>query len=285
MTKDNLVKSVLGPSARIESPLLGGMMNDSSIILCDGKRYVLYVSTEQANEMVNRPLEKEHLQIVYKLGITSKNVYFDTEKGIKINEFIEGSSIDKIKDYDLKKVAKLFHILHNSPVLSPEDYSPFKRFMGYEEEALSFNKNPNEDYLLIRDELLKNKDYLERQTKVLCHNDAQKSNIVKGEDGNYYLIDFEFMGNNDPIYDIATFGNGSVKEGFDLLNVYFDHPTQDQIKRYYLWRMYVSLQWYDVAIVKHYRGEGEAHHFNFLDVASYFLNNAKEAYQGYIKNK
>ena len=62
------------------------------------------------------------------------------------------------------------------------------------------------------------KDYLESQKMTLCHNDAQKSNIVKDLNDNYYLIDFEFMGNNDPIYDIATFGNGLVKEGFELLN-------------------------------------------------------------------
>jgi hypothetical protein len=46
--------------------------------------------------------------------------------------------------------------------------------------------------------------------------------------------------------------------------------------------LYVSLQWYAVALVKHYRGEGKVHNFNFLDVASHFLNNAKDAYQKFI---
>ena len=122
---------------------------------------------------------------------------------------------------------------------------------------------------------MKNKDFLESQKKVLCHNDAQKSNIIKSINDEYYLIDFEFMGNNDPIY---AFGNASVKEGFDLLNEYFINPSIDLKKRYYLWRMYVSLQWYNIALVKHYRGEGKIHHFNFLDVAKHFLNNAHDAY-------
>ena len=94
------------------------------------------------------------------------------------------------------------------------------------------------------------------------------------------------MGNNDPVYDIATFGNGLVSEGYKLLLYYFEgKPTVDEKKRYYLWRIFVSLQWHNVAIVKHYRGEGKTHGFDFLAVADFFLNNAKEAYRGLMEIK
>ena len=280
---EKLVLSLLGEGSSIESPLVGGMMNISYIIKDkNGKRYVLYISTEQANEMVDRPLEKEHQAIVASLGITSKNIYFDTAKGIKVNEFIEGVSLNNIDKFDYQKVADLFHKLHASKTLSKVDYNPFSRFLNsYEKEANEFQQNQDPKYKELRDFLFSNRSYLESQKKVLCHNDAQRSNIVKGEDGSYYLIDFEFVGNNDQIYDIATFGNGVVKEGRTLLDYYFGKPNIDQIKRYYLWRIYVSLQWYNVAIVKHFRGEGKAHGFNFMDVANFFLNNALDAYSGY----
>ena len=268
---------------RFFSPLIGGMMNESLIIKDGSKKYVLYVPTEQANEMVNRRLERDNQAIIYDLGITSKNIYFDVENGVKINEFIEGSSLDKISEYDLKKVANILHILHNSKKLSEENYNPFVRFAGYENEVSEFVKEMHPLYREIREELFKHKAYLESQKLALCHNDAQKSNIIKSVNDEYFLIDFEFMGNNDPIYDIATFGNGSVQEGFELLKEYAPEPSKDLIKRYYLWRMYISLQWYDVALVKHYRGEGEIHHYNFLEVAEHFLNNADEAYQQFKK--
>lgn len=280
-----LVKSVLGKDTVIVKPLVGGMMNLSYILKDkDGNRYVLYISTEQANEMVDRKLEKEHQAIAFGLGITSENVYFDTDKGIKINRFIEGSSIDKVSEFDYKKVAEVMKKFHSSKQLSKKDYSPFERFVGdYEKEALEFQPNPEKDYVVLRKFLFENKEFLQSQKKVLCHNDAQRSNIVKSVDDKYYLIDFEFVGNNDAIYDIATFGNGVVQEGRTLLDYYFGKPSIDEIKRYYLWRIYVSLQWYNVAIVKHYRGEGKAHGFNFLDVAAHFLNNAKDAYNGYMR--
>ena len=278
MKEELLIQQILGKEARIISPISGGMMNRSFLCEYLNKKYILYISTEQANEMVDRPLEKENQQLVYELGITSQNVYFDTTNGIKVNEYIDGVSIDKTNDYDPKKVAELLKKLHSSKKLSREDYGPFKRFIAYENEALSFVKEFDQDYKVIRNELLMNQAFLESQKKTLCHNDSQRSNIVKGDDGKYYLIDFEFVGNNDPIYDISAFGNGLVKEGFEVLKETYGNPSDDQKRRYYLWRIFLSLQWHNVAIVKHYRGEGEKHGFNFLDVAKHFFLNATEAY-------
>lgn len=284
MEKELLVKQILGEDAKILTPLYGGMMNESYIVSADGKKYVLYIATAQANEMVNRPLERDNQQIIYSLGITSKNVYFDTDTGIKINEYIEGKSLDHLESYDAKKVANLLKTMHNSPTLSKENYHPFPRFIAYEQEAETFNIIRSEDYRVLRNRLFTDRDFLESQPLVLCHNDAQKSNIVRSDKDEYFLIDFEFMMNNDRIYDIAAFGNGLVSEGRELLDFYFDgKPTKEEIKRYYLWRIFLSLQWHNVAIVKHYRGEGKTHNYNFLDVAEFFLNNAKEAYQRLIE--
>ena len=288
---NELIINILGEGAKIDHEMLGGMMNISyQIVDKNGKKYILYIPTEQANEMVDRVLEKEHQRIIYELGITSKNVYFDEKTGIKMNEFIEGDSINNIASFDYDKIATLFKKLHSSIMLSRKDYAPFTRFTEiYEKEALEFNKEISPLYTELRDFLFAKRDFLESQPLVLSHNDAQRSNIVKTPNDEYYFIDFEFVGNNDPIYDIAAFGNGLVSEGRKLLEKYFNgNPTDNEIRRYYLWRIYISLQWYNVAITKHYRGEGEKHGFNFLDVATHFLNNAKDAYDGYhleIKDK
>ena len=280
MTNMNeLLEKIFGKNAKVIAPLLGGMMNKSFIVENDGKKYVLYIATPQANEMVDRVLEQDNQKIVYELGLTSKNVYFDIKQGIKANECIEGSSLDKVDSFDYQKIAALFKKLHSSKQLSKEDYNPFERFLAYEEEALSFQKEFSLDYQLLRKTVFAHQDFLESQPLVLSHNDGQKSNIIKDPNNNYYLIDFEFMGNNDEIYDIATFGNGSVEEGYTLLEVYFDNnPSKEEKLRYYLWRIFISLQWHNVAITKHFRGEGKTHGYDFLSVANYFINNAKEAY-------
>ena len=283
-TIDYLLNKVFKTDAKVLSPLVGGMMNQSYIVESNGKKYVLYISTEQANEMVDRPLEKANQDIIYNLGLTSKNIYFDVEKGIKINEYIEGDSLNNLDSFDSKKVAVLLKKMHSSKTLSRDNYNPFIRFIAYEQEAEEFDITRSEDYKKLRKAIFDNQSFLESNKLTLCHNDAQKSNIVRDINDNYFLIDFEFMGNNDPIYDIATFGNNVVEEGYQVLLDYFEgKPTTSEKKRYYLWRIFVSLQWHNVAIVKHYRGEGKTHGYNFLAVANFFLENAKTAYNSLEK--
>ena len=280
MNKEEVIRLHLGDSAKIEKQILGGMMNGSFLVDYQNKKYILYMPTAQANEMVNRKEEKRHLDIVYPLGITSKNVFFDIEKGIKINEFIEGDSLNNLKDYDAEKVAKILKTLHDSKVKSNLDYLPFERFVGFEKEALEFS-NLDDDFRAFKELVFSNKEHLLSDPLVLSHNDYQKSNIVYNDkEDKYYMIDFEFMANNSPIYDIACFANNDVNDGLRLLKAYFGNPTTDETKKFYLWRIFVSMQWYLVAIIKHYRGEGAAHHIDFLGVANFFMGIAKTAKAG-----
>ena len=122
------------------------------------------------------------------------------------------------------------------------------------------------------------REFLLSQPLSLAHNDAQRSNIVRTTNNEYFLIDFEFAANNDPIYDIGTFGNGDALEGKRLLEEYEKlTPVKDGLKRYALWRIDISLQWYLVALIKHYRGEGKIHGIDFLAVGKHFLGVAQEA--------
>ena len=281
--KDILTK-VLGEGYVLESRIYGGMMNISYIVRdSKGKKYVIYLPNGKANKLVNRKLEEENSKIISDLGLTSKFVYFDTKRGIKIKEYIEGVSLDKIdaSEIDYQKVADLLHLLHDSKQYAQEDYHPFDRLANYENKALSFQKESNE-YRELKDFLSTHMNILSSQEKVFSHNDYQKSNILKGEDGKYYVIDFEFAANNDPIYDIAAFANGTIEDGEKLLVCYFNNPTKEQYQRFYLWRIFISLQWHNVAIAKHYQKEGKEASFNFLMVAKFFLDLAKKAEEKFL---
>lgn len=274
----DLLKRILGNDTEIVSELVGGMMNEAYIVRNGNDKYVYYISTAQANEMVDRKLEKETQNIAYNLGITSENVYFDLEKGIKINRFLDGNSLNKINEFDYKKVAELLVKYHSSSKKASVYYDPLGRLENYKKEALTHTQKFAENFEDLWKIVEKNREFLLSQPRALAHNDAQRSNIVKGDDGNYYLIDFEFAANNDPIYDIGTFGNGDALEGKRLLEEYEKlTPVKDGLKRYALWRIDISLQWYLVALIKHYRGEGKIHGIDFLAVGNHFLNVAEEA--------
>ena len=275
---ETILKEVFpNKKAELKSRLLGGMMNETNIITSEGKDYVLFVPQGNANDVVDRNEEKFVQKIASDLGITSKNIYFDVDTGIKCHEFIGGESLNKINEFDYDAIAKMLKTFHYSKIKSHNDYKPFSRLDEYYGLVSAFTK-PNNDFYSLLNTLKENQKFLEKQELVLSHNDFQRSNIVKADDGKYYVIDFEFVGNNDEIYDIAAFGNNSVEEGRKLLNAYFNYsPTAEQIKRYYLWRIFISLQWFLMALIKDHNGEGEIHGIDFLGVANFFLANAKEA--------
>lgn len=257
--------------------LQGGMMNKSFVIEIDNKKYVWYTPTAQANEMVDRKLEKSNIDKVYPLGITSKNIAF-YDDGMKVNEYIEGSSLNYVDKYDVNKVAILLHKLHDSGVKSDKNYHPFDAVNGYLQEAKANSISLDKEFVSLFEFVNTYKDFLTSQKITICHNDFQRSNIVKSIDDNYYVIDFEFMMNNDPIFDIAAFGNGVVEEGYELLKAYFaNNPTKEEELRFFNWRILLSLQWYLVALIKDYRGEGKTHNIDFYQVAKHFLNNAMHA--------
>lgn len=278
MKNKDFIENVLKEKVINMSVVHGGMMNESFLVETSVRKYIAYFPPEHVKGMVDRELEKFHQNISYENGLTSKNYYFDLNTGIKINEYISGSSINLVDNYDIKKVATLLKKFHQIKPLAKVDYHPFERLEEYEASARSY-QSLDKEFEIYKNLLLENKVFLTSNGLVISHNDAQKSNIIKDENDNYFLIDFEFAANNDEFYDIATFGNNSVEEGYQMLRAYLnDKVTTNDEKRYYLWRIFVSLQWYLVAISKHHKGEGAIHNFNFLDVAKYFLANATECF-------
>ena len=277
-----LLTKELGKDYVLLRRLKGGMMNVSYVVQDkNGKKYIIYLPNGKANKVVERQNEKRIQKIVSDLNLTSKNIYFDTHTGIKINEFIEGTPLNQMDEFDPEKVSDLLHLLHDSKIMSENDYNPIQRLINYENQALKFQKESN-TYRKIRDFLsAKMYQFEKRYEKVLCHNDAQKSNIVVNEDGEYKFIDFEFAANNDPIYDIAAFANDNVEDGELIMKYYFKKPTVQQIKRFYLWRILISLQWHVMAIIKHYQNESTQTKVNFLAVANHFIKNAALCMQRY----
>ena len=220
MEKENIIKQILSTNAKIEHSLHGGMMNESYLVKDTNKKYVLYMPTKQANEMVDRSLEAYNHSLVYPLGITSKNIYFNVDEGIKINEFIKGNSLNHENVYDVTRIADLLKTLHTKAPLTYKEYNPFERLANFEKERQLTNIELDIHYNDLRDIVFNNIDFLKEDKLCLSHNDFQKSNIIKTKQDNYFVIDFEFMMNNYESYAIACFATDNLIDGINLLKAY-----------------------------------------------------------------
>ncbi|MCD8203851.1 MAG: phosphotransferase [Coprobacillus sp.] len=256
--------------------LEGGMTNKSYLVEARDSNYIYYVPTEFASETINRSNEMKASMAAFKAGLTSMSIYFDPKTGVKINSYIYGNSLNKIEDYDVEKVAELLHNLHNLDVKGMTTLD-LKDNMGFYLNYIKDKSALDPRFNAIWEYFLSFSDYLKQFPHTLCHHDFQRSNVILSDSGRYYVIDFEFASYGDPVYDISAFSNDRMEDGLELLKAYFkDEINIDSYKRFYLYRIYLSLQWYIVATIKADDKENDALGIDFKGVASYFLDNAEE---------
>ncbi len=273
----NDVRNILNASdVKIIERLLGGMSNYTYVVSADDILYTFREPGPYSEFFVDRNIEKENIKLFEELNITNETIYFNTIDGKKIAKYIPGNPLNTVKpeEYPLDKVADILKIIHNSNKLAKNDYNPFGRLEYYERIVKGLGYEHSEEYLKTKQEFYTYKEYLDSQEKVLCHGDSQPSNFVKTKD-RVFVVDFEYCGNIDPIYDIACFSNMRYEDGYKLLHEYYQEPNKDQRNRFHLWRAFQAFQWHNVAVFKELKGMSEQLHIDFKKVAQNYLDLTK----------
>lgn len=266
----NIIKSQ-NSNYKIIKRFTGGMSNYTYKIFDSFKKeyFVFRIKGENGEKFVDYNIEKTNLELVETLNINSKTILTIPNKGIRIGEYVPGK---EITTPNLENISFLLKNLHNSNIIFPNDYNHLTRLEKYE----SYHLQKFDLYSTLKTKwILIFEKHLIQHLKYPCHNDAQKSNFIAGNDGKYYLLDWEFSGTNDFIYDIASFGNQNFNEAVELLEVYYPNPSTLFLIRLYGWRFFQCLQWYNVALAKHELGLSEKLNVPFDKVALKYLNNAK----------
>jgi thiamine kinase-like enzyme len=110
---------------------------------------------------------------------------------------------------------------------------------------------------------------------VFTHGDGQRSNFVIGED-KLYLLDWEFSGQNDPLYDVSVFGQNDFNDAINLLPIYLERtPTEEEYFRIRFYRLQQVLMWYHVALYKDDIGLSAKLSLDFKLIAENYLKEAK----------
>lgn len=256
---------------------LGGMSNYTYHVIINDHDYVIRIANKEGEAFVSYASEKLHLFLLEPFNFTSKTLFYDTESGIKISEYINGANLTtELSDDDFAGVAVELHKLHSLPIEGIA-YNQTPRLERYE----SLVKTPlKRHYFELKnfwiDEF--NTHYAGNK-HVFTHGDAQRTNIIKN--GNAYtLVDFEFAGCNDPFFDIASFGNINFDDSLVLLDYYLGRKAlPHEIRLVMFHRLYQVLQWHVVAKVKDDSGQSELLHIDFKAYSENYLNFAYELAQ------
>ena len=188
-------------------------------------------------------------------------IKFDSITGVLIAEYVEKNNSINI----LSTLNDLHQYSFNY------DYKPFDRLNYYERLNNIIGVKLNQKYNDVKDVLLKYQEMLINRPKVFCHNDCQLSNFI----GNV-LIDFEFCGNNDFLYDYACFGNNDLSISKELIMMDNNIVNKaEAIKIVELWYSLQALSWYNVALFKDKIGFSKQQNLDFVKIALMFYDKAK----------
>ena len=286
--QEKKVKSIISSYENIPSKnvklidqLFGGMSN-KTYIFKGHDFYSVHITEEDGLIFVNRDYELDALSKLKDNPYIQKDVYVvKDDKRYRIFKYVDGKSLNEL-DYlkYVKEIAVSLKSLHTSPLFN-HNYNPFD-YLDYLEKRI--NMELSDYYYKAKELLYSYKEFLTNRKLCPCHNDYQPSNLVLDKNNNVIILDLEFAANNDFTYDIATFGNLDFNSSLVLLKEYNPSYSYEDLKSLYLWRIFIDLQWYLVALWKKELGFDAKLNLNFKDIAYYFLDQSKPLYDSVIND-
>ena len=184
---------------------MGGLTNHTYKVLTENDELlVARVPGDGTEKMISRTNEKVSAKLACDLGIDTEIIYFGND-GVKLTKYIENAQTlhkDSARE-NLEAMAKTLAILHNSNVDTKIPFDVFGTAKTYEDIINQYNVEMYEDYAEVKETVLALSKVVNSRKVVTCHNDPLCENWVKSDD-KLYLIDWEYAGMNDPLWDLAA---------------------------------------------------------------------------------
>ena len=203
----------------------------------DGNKFILVKNKNEFNHNINYSL-------LAKFDFVPKLI--EQTKETLVWEYIDGEILKKLDTKDLKKLAKIIRIIHESKLIFPKNNIQ-KRIQKY--INIIHNKSINSSK--IEDNYHKAIKLISKIEKLNpCHNDLRWENIIKDKNGKIWIVDWEYATMGDKHFDIAYFMESyqldkkQCKIFLDAYNSYDSYQTNILwLNQYKKFVNYITLCW------------------------------------------
>ncbi|WP_036931965.1 phosphotransferase [Prevotella sp. HUN102] len=268
---DNLVAHIqrIFPDKTIKDNLkieqIGGMSNKNFKVTFDHQQYVLRVPGLGSDGMVNRSFEEQNSILASNIGINPSIRHFDSHTGIKLADFVpEAETLNRAtiqRNDNIAKIADIYRRLHLSNVRFNNDFNVFHEIEKYERLLREADAKMYDGYDAVRTEILDLENLLNEYgiTITPCHNDSVAENFIKSSSGEIYLIDWEYSGMNDPLWDLAALFLESEFTDDNkhlLLSYYYNDKIPEHTERKILiYQILMDVLWALWTVIKEAKGD------------------------------
>lgn len=236
---------------------LGGMTNRNYLVTYNNEKYVVRNPGLGTQQIIDRANEATNAKLMSDMRIDSDLIYYDSITGFKVSKFInEAQTLNPVTvNYYLKDVANILNTLHHSGIKFNNYFNCFDEINNYEEICKKMNLTFYIGYEEVKKDIMKLRDKLDNLgiKYCCCHNDTVPENFVRNEE-RIYLVDWEYSGMNDPMWDLAALSiesNLSEKNEEVLFKYYFkgnfDKESRLKIEIYkicqdFLWSIWTLIK-------------------------------------------
>lgn len=233
-------------SARFE-PVGGGWTNQNyKLILPDSTYFVRIGSTSSTILGLDADREFACASFASAMGIAPPILYYDQALHLTVNPFLSSRPFEW-SEQNVQKVVEGLKIFHQSKCLLPIRFCPFAAIDDYLAKALRLREGSLpldwEEFAPIIAQLRKETPLPSQLSP--CHLDLHHLNFLD-EGEKIWLLDWEYSGMCDPIYDLATWvsADSLSEEQMRLLLKLYD-PASDEaaFERLEMMAFLVDLRW------------------------------------------
>jgi thiamine kinase-like enzyme len=248
-----LLETVLGTPSYQSISRMGGLTNHTyHVTMADGSEYVVRIPGEGTEEMIVRSDEMISTRLACDLGVDAALLHFGAD-GSKVTRYIPNAitmSAETLHEAcHIRQIADIFKTMHHCGKDTGVPFEVFDMAASYEKIIADKAVAMFADYEEKKGQVMAIKAQIDKEIgapKVPCHNDPLCENWVEGN-GQMYLIDWEYAGMNDGMWDVADV---SIEAGFGkeqdelLLQYYLDRePTVLDWKHFLASKIYVDYLW------------------------------------------
>ncbi len=235
--------------------------------------YVLRLAGEGSSDFIDRSAEEHNARVAAVAGVGAEVIHFDARDGTMVTRFVEGVSMKAGEEFDRDprapaRAARALGRVHRLGRVFRSRFDVFTAIDGYlgllREQGTAL---PHGFYEVGR------KAWAVRRalktpvaSLVPCHNDPWPGNLLDA-DGRIYLIDWEYSGMNDPVWDLAGL---SVEAGFDpeqdraMMKAYYEADLSPALySRLEIYKSMSDLHWSLWGFVQHTKGNQAEDFWNY----------------------
>ena len=239
---------------------LGGLTNRNFKINCQRGVFVLRLAGEGTSDYIDREAEFKNASIASAAGVNAEIIHFDVNTGTMMCRYINNAvtmDIEGLRDITaLRKAGQAFRQLHDCGQKFVGQFDLFEQVDQYLGVVRDLGATLPDGYAEVQKDAEAVRAALSAHElpNKPCHCDPMVENCVY--DGKkMFIIDFEYAGNNDPMWDLGDLsveGDFSDEQDLEIMTAYFGQtPNAFDVGRMVMYKAMCDLLWTLWGVVQH----------------------------------